>query len=59
MLFADETIFACPRSRPDTNVSQHCGGQQRSSTMSAIITAIYREYCLARLAEIRKQRQAG
>lgn len=41
------------------NVDQHIDVKQRSSIMSAIINAIYEEYCRAHLADIRKQRLAG
>jgi hypothetical protein len=55
----DETISGTARRRPETNIGHHRGkDQQRSSVMSTFLTLIYREFCRARLAEMRKQHLA-
>jgi len=55
-LFRSEEAISLHRRRGrETLVWNHAPiGQQWGSIMSAIITLIYRAYCLARLAEMRK-----
>jgi hypothetical protein len=43
------------RSQPDRTAGQHCRiDQQWGSIMYALLSLIYRAYCKARLAEMRK-----
>lgn len=50
-----ETILARLRKRQETNVGHAAANdQQWSSIMSALLTLIYREYCKACLAEMKK-----
>ncbi|KWV60828.1 hypothetical protein AS156_27720 [Bradyrhizobium macuxiense] len=52
---ADETIFPAPRSQPETNLAQpppYC--TKGDWIMWDFINAFYREFCLARLQEMRK-----
>jgi hypothetical protein len=46
-------------SRKRTPVSITTNDEQWSSVMSAILTFIYREFCLARIAEIRRHPVVG
>jgi hypothetical protein len=51
----EETIFALGRRQPEIiAVHGDVADRQWSLIMSALITLIYREYCRARLAEMRK-----
>jgi hypothetical protein len=52
----DEASFLRARKRPETIANQACGiDQNDGSIMPAIFDLLYREYCRARLAEMRKQ----
>jgi hypothetical protein len=53
---AEEAIFGGLRSRPETIRRSACAPliKQRSTVMSAFLTAIYHEFCKARLAEMRQ-----
>jgi hypothetical protein len=51
-----EASFLRTRKRPETIANQACRiDQRRGSIMPAIFDLLYREYCRARLAEMRKQ----
>jgi hypothetical protein len=55
MRLSNETIFQSPRSRPETEInlgSCHCSSGD--SAMWDFINNLYRDYCLARVQEIRK-----
>jgi hypothetical protein len=49
-----EAVFLSPRSAPEMNGVQAHSAEQRSWAMWELINALYREYCRARLSEMRK-----
>jgi len=52
--FCQETVFVLPRNVPETNGVQITPAKQWSSAMWELINALYREYCRARISEMRK-----
>jgi hypothetical protein len=50
----EEAICHGQRRRPETIVWQAALVKQRSSTMSAIVSLLYRAFCMSRLVEMRK-----
>jgi hypothetical protein len=58
VLLRDETILRPGRSNPERNAGHAAITDQRwGSIMWAIISSIYRAYCRARLAEMRRYRR--
>jgi hypothetical protein len=60
-VFSDETISVRRRSEPETIVDQAFQQviRQWSSIMWAIISSVYRAYCLARLLEMRRHHRVS
>jgi hypothetical protein len=50
----DETVFSAWRRQPETGQWSDAYAKQWSSVMWDIINILYREYCLARLTEMRR-----
>jgi hypothetical protein len=61
IFLAEEAIFRARRRRQETIISNDAMAvvRQWSSIMSAIFNLIYREFCVARLAEMRKHDSGG
>jgi hypothetical protein len=60
IFLAEEAIFSKRRRRPEIIAGQHRAViKQRSSVMSALFNLIYREFWIARLAEMGKHHLGG